>query len=159
MVDYHMCSLLLSTWIFSAEQVEGVILSHFYSLSLLMFSLSLDSVKTDGIYHILNIIPAPSHPLGPIRKAIRGLEPCCGCPQPSSGPSPLAILRPSWGHPEAIPSVHGPHLGGEMGQTFIHWYYDTEILVLVSFTARTCWIKQQHHKLGPIYRFSDPLCQ
>ena len=34
MVDYPMFSLLLSTWIF--EQVEGAILSHFYSLSFLV---------------------------------------------------------------------------------------------------------------------------
>ena len=32
-VDYPMFPLLLSTWFFGAEQVEGVILSHFYSLS------------------------------------------------------------------------------------------------------------------------------
>ena len=34
MVDYRIIFLLLSTWIFFAEQVRGVIPSHFYSLTL-----------------------------------------------------------------------------------------------------------------------------
>ena len=67
----------------------------------------------DGIYHILNFIPAAFHPLGPIWKEdpTTGLEHCLGCPQHYSRRFALAL---------DIPLALGPHLGGEMGQNSIH---------------------------------------